>query len=69
VTGSSGEGAPAGDFKVRIEPEDKSLIATSRSSASAKKLPFPAKYLDEDSSGLTATIKPEPNQLEPFRLK
>ena len=31
--------------------------------------PFPAVYADEDGeTGLTATVKAEPNQLEPFKL-
>ncbi len=69
VTGPSGEGAPSGEYKVRIEPEDASLIGGKRSKKGGKKLSFPTKYLDEDSSGLMVTVKSEPNQLEPFRLK
>ena len=69
VTGNSGEGAPPGDFKVRIEPSDPSLIAGKRSRTTGKGLPFPSHYLDEDTSGLTASIKAEPNTLGPFRLK
>ncbi len=68
LTGGSGEGAPAGEYKISVEPEDKSLLAGKKASK-GKKLPFPEKYLDEDGSGLTATVKAEPNQLEPFRLK
>ncbi|MDR3634103.1 MAG: carboxypeptidase-like regulatory domain-containing protein [Isosphaeraceae bacterium] len=68
VTGGSGEGAPPGDYKVRVAPEDTSLLA-GKKAAKGKALPFPSKYLDEDSSGLTATVKADPNQLEPFRLK
>ena len=67
-TGRSGEGAPPGDCKVRIEPEDKRLLAIASPTA-RRKLPFSPKYLDEDSSGLTATVEPKANQLEPFRLK
>ena len=37
--------------------------------AKGKKLPFDPKYLDEDSSGLKAVVKAEPNALEPFRLR
>ncbi len=63
TTGGSGDGAPAGEYKVRIEtpgfqPAQKS-----------KKGIFPAKYTDEDSSGLIVTVRPEANQLEPFRLR
>jgi hypothetical protein len=70
VTANSGEGAPPGDYKVRVEPGDRSLLATTgRPARSARKLPFPTKYLDEDRSGLVATTRAEPNRLEPFRLK
>jgi hypothetical protein len=69
-TGSWGEGAPAGEYKVRIEPADGSLTATNRRPTRAgKKLPFPEKYLDEDGSGLLVTIKAQANTLAPFRLK
>jgi hypothetical protein len=69
VTGNSGEGAPPGEFKIRIEPADPALIANKKAKSSGRGLPFSARYLDEDSSGLTASIKSEPNTLEPFRLK
>jgi hypothetical protein len=69
VTGNSGDGAPSGDFKVRIEPEDPSLLPGPTPSARTRRLPFPQKYLDEDSSGLKVTVKAEANRLEPFRLK
>jgi hypothetical protein len=65
-SGSAGEGAPAGEYKVRIEPE-----ITGGGQAKAKKgakLPFGMHYTDEDSSGLKATVKPEPNDLPPFKL-
>jgi hypothetical protein len=68
-TGQSGEGAAPGEYKVRIEPEDASLLPGAKAPAKGKKLPFPAKYLDEDTSHLIATVKAESNQLEPFRLK
>lgn len=67
ATGGSGEGAPPGSYKIRLEPADASALA-GKKVASSKALPFPSKYLDEDGSGLTATVKAEPNQLEPFRL-
>jgi hypothetical protein len=63
VTGGSGEGAPAGDYKVRIE------TLVSQSAQKSKKPLFPNKYTDEDSSGLEVTVRPEPNQLKPFQLK
>jgi hypothetical protein len=68
VTGTSGEGAPPGDYKIRIEPADPSLLPN-RNSHNRKKLPFPNKYLDEDSSGLLVTVKPESNVLDPITLK
>ena len=68
ATGRSGAGAPAGQYKVRIEPADVRLLAI-QAPANRRRLPFPAKYLDEDSSGLTATVEPRANRLEPFRLK
>jgi hypothetical protein len=63
VTGGSGDGAPAGDYKIRIEAPG--LQAKSKS----KKAPFPFKYTDEDSSGIEVTVRAEPNQLQPIRLK
>jgi hypothetical protein len=63
VTGGSGEGAPAGEYKVRIETLD------SASGQKSKKAAFPFKYTDEDSSGLEVTVRTEPNQLKPFELK
>ncbi len=65
VTGGSGDGAPAGDYKLRVEsPRLQQAAATSR-----KKPPFPGKYGDEDSSGLVVTVRAESNQLEPIRLR
>ena len=55
---------------VRIEPDYESLPKTpGRVVGPAKNLPFPSKYTDEDGSGLTATVKPQENPLEPFQLK
>jgi hypothetical protein len=63
VTGGSGKGAPAGDYKVRIEG-----LQSRPGSRSSKPL-FPFKYTDEDSSGLLITVRAETNQLEPIRLR
>jgi hypothetical protein len=68
-TGQSGEGAVPGEYKVRIEPEDASLLPGAKVPVKGKRLPFPPKYLDEDTSNLIATVRAEANQLEPFRLK
>ena len=64
-TGSGQEGAPAGDYKVRLEP---TTLAAKKAGKSLS-FPFPAKYADEDANtGLTATVKAEPTTLEPFKL-
>jgi hypothetical protein len=55
-------GLPAGDYKVRLE------VAESKGSTKRPVLPFPGKYLDEDTSGLSASVKPEgPNDFD-FKL-
>jgi hypothetical protein len=63
VTGGSGEGAPPGEYKVRIESR--------RIQANGKpgKPQFPDRYNDEDSSGVLITVRAETNQLEPILLK
>ena len=63
VTGGSGDGAPAGEYKVRIEapelpPDPKT-----------KKTLFPSKYTDEDSSHIVVTVLPQENHLDPIRLE
>ncbi len=63
VTGGSGEGAPPGEYKVRIETPE----AHAASKSQRPVVPF--KYTDEDSSGLVVTVRPEANHLEPFQLK
>ena len=64
-TGNGQEGAPAGEYKVRLEP---TTLAAKKAGKTAS-LPFPAKYADEDANtGLTATVKAEPTTLEPFKL-
>jgi hypothetical protein len=65
VTGGSGEGAPAGQYKVRIEAPQ----LPPASSRSRRKPVIPVKYGDEDSSGLVITVRAESNRLEPFLLK
>src|SRR5262249_44375894 len=65
VTGGSGEGAPAGEYKIRVEaPEFQRFDPRSR-----KKPLLPAKYTDEDSSGLAIRVLAESNRLEPILLK
>jgi hypothetical protein len=65
VTGGSGQGAPAGDYKIRVEaPEFQQVDPRSR-----KRPLIPPKYADEDSSGLVITVRAESNQLDPILLK
>ncbi len=64
-TGGSGEGAPPGDYKVRVEAPQLQQTA----SKPRKKSIIPSKYADEDSSGLVITVRADTNQLEPIRLK
>lgn len=59
-------GAPAGEFKVRIELDpqaDMSAYGPKRG------LPFPAKYTKESTSGLTATVQAEGTNEFTFPLK
>ena len=63
VTGGSGKGAPAGEYKVRVESPE---LQAGRKS---KKSLFPSKYTDEDSSGIVVTVRPQANDLEPIRLR
>lgn len=63
TTGGSGEGVPPGEYKVRIEGKPAQTVGKTG------KPPFPVRYNDEDSSGLLITVRAEPNQLEPIRLK
>jgi hypothetical protein len=65
VTGGSGEGAPPGEYKVRIDAPQLPPVA----SKSRKKPAIPVKYSDEDSSGLVITVRAESNRLEPILLK
>jgi hypothetical protein len=67
-TADNREGAPAGAYKVRIEPAGV-VPSVKGGHIETKNLPFPAQYMDEDGeTGLIATVKTEPTQLEPFKL-
>lgn len=62
------QGAVEGTYKVRIDPEPiKGASAKGRPSRKGT-LPFPEKYADETTSGLTATVKAGDNTIEPFKL-
>jgi hypothetical protein len=65
VTGGSGEGAPAGEYKVRVEAPQLAGFQKARN----RRPPFPIKYTDEDSSGLVITVQAAANHLPPFVLK
>lgn len=64
-SGESGEGAPPGDYKVRIEADPTKHVAGKKGVAG---LPFPSRYLDEDSSEIVVTVKAEPNDIPPIKL-
>jgi hypothetical protein len=64
TTRTPGDGAFPGPYKVRIEPAESKTKARR-----AGRPPFPLKYVDEDSSGLTVTVRAEPNHLDPITLK
>jgi hypothetical protein len=62
------EGLPEGSYKIRLEVDESKLPpAQGRPSAKRGKLPFPAKYSDELTSGLTATVTPGDNDI-PLKL-
>ena len=70
TTGSDGtftvkgtkDGLPEGDYKVRLE------VLEAKGTTKKPALPFPGKYLDEDSSDLTAKVTPAgPNDFD-FKL-
>ncbi len=64
VTGGSGDGAPAGDYKVRVEAPE-----LFHPDPKTKKAIFPIKYTDEDSSNIIVTVLPQENHLDPIVLK
>ncbi|WP_435010227.1 hypothetical protein P12x_001477 [Tundrisphaera lichenicola] len=64
TTKTEGDGAVAGEFKIRIEPDTASTLGRQH-----RKPAFPIKYIDEDSSGLSITVQAQSNQLAPIRLK
>ena len=63
TTRDPGDGAAAGDYKVRIDAPPLPAIS------GKSKLRFPQKYSDIDNTDLAITIKSEPNRLDPFILK
>lgn len=70
VKGSTGEGLPEGDYKVRLEMDETKLPPVKGQPNPRKSaLPFPVKYLDEDRSGLTVTVKAGENPPLEITLK
>jgi hypothetical protein len=70
TTKDLGEGAPEGQYKVKIESDIAGRAkAKGKKGAGLSTYAVPPKYQDEDSSGLMVTIKNGPNDLEPFQLK
>ncbi|AGA27022.1 hypothetical protein [Singulisphaera acidiphila] len=63
------EGASPGEYKIRILPGNKNQVRRGVTRVvNRSRLPYNAKYLNEETSQLTATIKAETNELPPFRL-
>ncbi|MFO0956911.1 MAG: carboxypeptidase-like regulatory domain-containing protein [Isosphaeraceae bacterium] len=59
------DGAAAGTYKVRIEPD---FEAYPKDKKGAPVLPFNGRFTDEDTSELTAEVQAKDNELPPFRL-
>jgi len=54
--GTSGDGLPEGEYKVRIDAGSSGSAVKGPRGAPQGKLLFDGKFADEDSSGLTATV-------------
>lgn len=67
-SGISGEGAPPGEYKVRLEADESKFKQLPKTAKPGTNFPFPVKYSDEDSSQLKATVKPEPENKIDFKL-
>jgi hypothetical protein len=68
-TADGRDGAPTGEYKVRVLPGPK-YVNKKIGRVDPATLPFDAKYTDEDgNTDLTATVKAEPTTLEPFKLE
>jgi hypothetical protein len=64
TTKVDGDGAAPGEYKVRIEPAE-----TPDTPKRGRRLKFPVKFVDEDSSGIVVNVRAETNQLKPIVLK
>ena len=67
IKSGAGDGAPEGEYKVRINPEPQPWSA-GRARKGAASLPFPTKYVDATTSDLKVTVRPGENDLEPIKL-
>jgi hypothetical protein len=57
--GNSGDGLPDGEYKIRFEAGSSGSRVKGASGGLKATAPFAMKYLDEDSSKLTATVAPD----------
>lgn len=57
-------GAAPGEYAVRLEVGNE----VTAKKGQRDNMPFPMKYTDIGTSGLTAKVEPKVNELEPFRL-
>ncbi|WP_422926829.1 carboxypeptidase-like regulatory domain-containing protein [Singulisphaera sp. PoT] len=60
---SEGDGAVPGDYRIRIEPPPL------HKGGKSLKFPYPSGYASEESSGLTATVKPGGNEVITVQLQ
>ena len=67
IKSGAGDGAPEGEYKVRIDPEPQPESA-GRAKKGAASPPLPAKYADETTSDLKVTVRPGESDLEPIKL-
>ena len=67
IKSGAGDGAPEGEYRVRIDPELQPVSA-GRAQKGAANLPFPARYASETTSDLKVTVRPGENDLEPIKL-
>jgi hypothetical protein len=66
--GTSGDGLPEGEYKVRIDAGTSNMSVKGSRGAPQGKLPFDGKYADEDSSQLIATVTADESKNN-FELK
>jgi len=62
------DGAPEGKYLVRIDSEAVKVPANGNPKKRSAALSVPGKYANEETSGLTATVKAGQNNLEPYKL-